>query len=176
MDMQNKLIGIVVLMSLCFFQCNSDDTVPGFEMTYFREFEIFSGLNTFDTHVFQLPNFDAEYESFLTTNGVTEEQITEIVPKAFRISNLTGNITFEDLMRVRLFMANTDGTLEREIAFLEPIPNNIGYQMDLVPTLADSKIIMEAGEFDLLLKLNYRSIPAQSIDARISVVFQAVTE
>ncbi|MFK7946991.1 MAG: hypothetical protein AB8G11_05330 [Saprospiraceae bacterium] len=174
--MRNKLVGIAVLMSLCLFQCNPDDTVPGFEMTYFREFEIFAGLNTFDTHVFQLPNFDAEYESFLNNNGVTTEQVTQIVPKAFRITNVTGNITFEDLQRVRLFMSKTDGTLEREIAFLEPIPNNIGYQIDLVPTLPDSKTIMESGEFDLFLKLNYRSIPAQSIDARISVVFQAVTD
>lgn len=163
-------------MSLCLFQCNPDDTIPGFEMSYSREFEIFSGLNTLDTHVFQLPNFDSRYESFLNNNGVTTEQVTEIVPKAFRVSNLSGNITFEDLFRARLFLAKTDGTLEREIAFLEPIPTNIGFQLDLVPTLADSKIIMESGEFDLLLKLNYRSIPAQSIDARINVVFQAITE
>jgi len=176
MSMRNKLVGIIILVSVCLFQCNPDDTVPGFEMTYFREFEIFAGLNTFDTHVFQLPNFDTEYESFLNNNGVVEEQVTQIVPRAFRITNVTGNITFEDLQRVRLFMSNTDGTLEREIAFLEPIPSNIGYQIDLVPTLADSKIIMETGDFDLLLKLNYRSIPSQSIDARLNVVFQAITE
>ncbi len=176
MSMRNKLVGIIILVSVCLFQCNPDDTAPGFEMTYFREFEIFAGLNTFDTHVFQLPNFDTEYESFLNNNGVVEEQVTQIVPRAFRITNVTGNITFEDLQRVRLFMSNTDGTLEREIAFLEPIPSNIGYQIDLVPTLADSKIIMETGDFDLLLKLNYRSIPSQSIDARLNVVFQAITE
>ena len=94
--MRNKLVGIAVLMSLCLFQCNSDDTIPGFEMTYFREFEIFSGLNTFDTHVFHLPNFDAQYESFLNNNGMTREQVTQIVPKAFRVTNITGNITFEE--------------------------------------------------------------------------------
>jgi hypothetical protein len=73
-------------------------------------------------------------------------------------------------------MTKTDGTLEREIAFLEPIPANIGYQIDLVPTLATVKEIIESGDFVLTLKLNYRSIPQQSIDARLNVVFQAVTE
>lgn len=174
--MRNQLLVISILFSVCFFQCSSDEPVPGFEMNYFREFEIFAGLNTFETHVFQLPTFDAEYESFLNLNGILAEDVTQIVPKAFRITNISGNITFEDLQRVRLFMTKTDGTLEREIAFLEPIPTNIGYQMDLVPTLADSKEIIESGEYSLLLKLNYRDIPAQSIDARISIVFQAMTE
>lgn len=176
MNMRNKLVGIVAFVIVGFMQCNPDDIVPGFEMSYNRDFEIFAGLNTFDTHVFRLPNFDAAYDLYLNNNGVTDADVKQIVPKFFRITNLTGNITFEDLWRVRLFMVKTDGTLEREIAFLEPIPNNIGYQINLVPTLADSKIILESGEFDLLLKLNYRTIPAQSIDARMSIVFQAVTE
>lgn len=170
-----KLTVIGTLITLCFFQCSPDDNVQGFEMNYFKEFEIFAGLNTFDTHNFQLPSFSAEYESFLNTNGVAKENVVQIVPKAFRITNISGNITFEDLQRVRLFMSKTDGTLEREIAFLEPIPANIGYQIDLVPTLADVAEIIESGDFSLTLKLNYRSIPQQSIDARLSIVFQAVT-
>ncbi|MFT5833310.1 MAG: hypothetical protein ACI97N_000937 [Cognaticolwellia sp.] len=172
----NKLLILLTLIGLCFFQCSPDENVQGFEINYFREFEIFAGLNTFDTHNFQLPGFDAEYESFLTINGKTRENITQIIPKAFRITNVSGNITFGDLQRVRLFMTKTDGTLEREIAFLEPIPANIGYQIDLVPTLATVKEIIESGDFVLTLKLNYRSIPQQSIDARLNVVFQAVTE
>lgn len=174
--MRNQRLIIITLLSFSLLQCNSDDNVSGFEMDYFREFEIFAGLNTFETHVFQLPNFNSEYQSFLNANGVTTEDITQIVPKAFRITNISGNITFDDLRRVRLFMTKTDGTLEREIAFLEPVPSNIGYQIDLVPTLADVKEIIESGEYTLLLKLNYNDIPAQSIDARISIIFQAVTE
>lgn len=174
--MRNQRLIIITLLSFSLLQCNSDDNVPGFEMDYFREFEIFAGLNTFETHVFQLPNFDPEYESFLNINGLAAENVTQIVPKAFRITNISGNITFDDLRRVRLFMTKTDGTLEREIAFLEPVPSNIGYQIDLVPTLADVKEIIESGEYTLLLKLNYNDIPAQSIDARISIIFQAVTE
>jgi hypothetical protein len=146
-------------------------------MTYFREFEILAGLSTFETHNFQLVTFDAEYESFLNNNGILQENVAQIIPKAFRITNVSGNITFEDLQRIRLFISKSDGTLEREIAFLEPIPANIGYQIDLVPnSLTEVTPIIESGDFVLTLKLNYRSIPQQSIDARLNVIFQAVTE
>ncbi len=174
--MRHKLLVLLILSSMLLLQCNKDANLPGFEINYFREFEIFAGLNTFETHVFQLTNFNSEYQSFLNLNGVLAENVTQIVPKAFRITNITGNIPFDDLQRVRLFMTKTDGTLEREIAFLEPIPANIGYQIDLVPTLADVKEIIESGDFNLLLKLNYRSIPSQSVDARLTFVFQAVTD
>jgi hypothetical protein len=172
----NKLLIVFTLIGLSFFQCSPDNNIQGFEMNYFREFEIFAGLNTFDTHNFQLATFNAEYESFLNQNGVLQENVGQIIPKAFRITNISGNITFESLQRVRLFISKSDGTLEREIAFLEPIPANIGYQIDLVPTLAEVTPIIESGDFVLTLKFNYRSIPQQSIDARLSVVFQAVTK
>ena len=172
----SRILMLLAFVSLFFSNCNEDEIVQGFEMTYVRDFEIFAGLNTFETHVFQLTNFDAELESFLTLNGLTRADVKEIVPRAFRITNTTGNITFEDLQRVRLFITKTDGTLEREIAFFEPVPVNIGYQIDLVPTLAEVTEIIDSGDFHLELKLNYRTIPPQTIDARINVVFQAVTE
>ncbi len=176
MKSQFKILVLFAFVSLFFTDCNNDENVQGFEMTYFRSFEIFAGLNTFETHVFQLPNFNVELESYLTQNGLTRTDVKEVIPKAFRITNLTGNITFEDLQRVRLFITKTDGTLEREIAFFEPIPANIGYQIDLVPTLAEVTEIMDSGDFHLELKLNYRSIPSQTVDARMNIIFQAVTE
>jgi hypothetical protein len=176
MKSQNKILILLAFVSLFFSNCNNDENVQGFEMSYFRSFEIFAGLNTFETHVFQLTNFDSEFESFLNLNGLTRADVKEVIPKAFRITNLTGNITFEDLQRVRSFMTKTDGTLEREIAFFEPIPANIGYQIDLVPTLAGVTEILDSGDFHLELKLNYRTIPSQTVDARINVIFQAVTE
>ncbi len=176
MRLKYFVIGILAITSLLFSNCNSDDNVQGFEMNYFRDFEIFAGLNTFETHVFQLTNFNAELESFLTLNGLTRENVKEIIPKSFRITNTTGNITFEDLQRIRLFITKTDGTLEREIAFFEPVPLSVGYQVDLVPTLAEVTEIIDSGDFHLELKLNYRTIPPQTIDARINFAFQAVTE
>lgn len=176
MQIQTKILTLLLILSLFFTNCNNDENVQGFEMTYFRDFEIFAGLNTFETHVFQLPNFDAELESNLNLNGLTRADVKEIIPKAFRITNTTGNITFEDLQRIRLFITKTDGTLEREIAFFEPVPISVGYQIDLVPTLAEVTEIIDSGDFHLELKLNYRTIPPQTVDARINLVFQAITD
>ena len=156
--------------------CNNDDAVAGFEMVYTRDFEIFAGLNTFETHNFRLPNFSAQYASRLAANGLTKADISDVLPRRFLINNISGNITFNDLQRARLFISKTDGTLEREIAFLEPVPSDIGYQMDLVPTLATVAEILDTENFDLILKLNYRSVSSQSVDARITVVFQAMTK
>lgn len=170
-----KILTVLCLVAIL-LGCNNDDALTGFEMPYIRTFEIFAGLNTFETHIFTFNNIDSEYASFLTNNGTLESDVTRIIPKYFRLTNLGGNITFEDISRVRLFITMPDGSLEKEIAFLEPVPLDIGYQMTLVPTLADVKTIVESGAFNLLLKINYRSIPTQSIDAQLSLSFQAITE
>ena len=172
-----KRLMLLLLPILFFAHCNNDDLPDtGFEMQYLRDFEIFAGLNTLETHIFQFTQISSEFDNFVTVNGYQAENVQQIVPKAFRLTNLTGNIPFDDLDRIRLFITKEDGSLESEIAFLEPVPNSVGFQVDLVPTLAQVQEHLQDERFNLELKLNYRSVPAQSVDARLTIIFQAVTD
>lgn len=171
-----KLI-LLCLPILFFGHCNSDEPLGvGFEMQYFRDFEIFAGLNTLETHIFQFTQINSEFESFVSLNGYEPANVQQIVPKAFRLINTTGNIPFDGLDRIRLFITKEDGSLESEIAFLEPVPSTIGFQVDLVPTSAQAMEHLTDPRYNLELKLNYRNIPSQSINARLEITFQAITD
>lgn len=171
-----KYIITIVLGSIMIFSsCDDTQIEGGFEMTYQKDFEIFAGLNTGITHVFEF-NFDSDFQNYINQYGVTEDKVTNIIPKYIRLSNLNGNLEYNILWRVRLFVSKMDDTLEHEIAYREPVPQNTNFDLDLIPTLAEVPEQLKADQFKLKLKLNFNEIPSQSIDTRMFVTFQAITE
>lgn len=171
-----KKIILYLCLPLALMQIKCGETFEdGFEMNYFKDFEIFAGLNTLETHIFEL-TIPSQKESFFQANGVTEADVTSILPKSFRLTALGGNATYDILERIRLDILKTDGTLEREIAFREPVPLDTGFEIDLIPTLAEATEHLKENSYVLRVKLNFRQVPSQSIDTRMTIRFQALSE
>jgi hypothetical protein len=173
--MTKYIITIVLGATLLFPSCNDTQIEGGFEMRYQKDFEIFAGLNTGITHVFEF-NLTSDFQNYINQYGVTEDKVTNIIPKYIRLSNLNGNLEYNILWRARLFISKMDGSLEYEIAYREPVPENTNFDLDLIPTLAEVPEQLKEDQFKLLLKLNFSEIPSQSIDTRMFVTFQAITE
>lgn len=171
-----KKIGFLALVSLFFWRCGDDGNLVGFELTYVQDFQIFAGLNTFQTHVFNLEQIRSEYEAFLGASDFSDSDVIRIIPKLFRLTSISGNIPFSDLERVRIFIVKPDGSFESEVAFLEPVPLSAGFELDLAPTLANVEEHIREERFNILVKLDFRTTNLQSIDARLNFTFQAVTE
>lgn len=166
---------LLLLLPFVHWRCDNRTELPGFELNYIQDFEIFAGLNTLETHVFEF-TLPTNYASYLTQSGFSESDITAIVPKYIRLVNLAGNVPFDILQRARLNVSRTDGTLEHEAAYREPVPNNAGFALDLIPTLIEVSDQLSEPRFKIRLKLNFLEIPQQSIDARLEMTFQAQVE
>lgn len=168
---ESFLGGLIVL--LLFARCGNSDFGPGFEMNYIQDFEIFAGLNTIDTHVFEF-NIESNFKDYLNNNGVSEEQVETIIPKYIRFSNLSGNQDYSILNRVRINVSNLDGTLEYEVAYREPVPLNTAFDLDLIPTLAEVPEQLKEDQFKTKIKLNFSQTSPISIDTRMFLAFQVV--
>ena len=167
---------IFLLAIVAIFMLNGcDDNQPegGFEMSYLTDFEIFAGLNTLDTHVFEF-TLSTNFTDYLANNGVAAENVETIVPKYIRMSNLSSNVEYNILRRARLFISNTDGTAEFEAAFRETVPLNTQFDLDLIPTLVEVPEQLSNNQFKAILKLNLNQVPPQSIDTRLFLTFQVI--
>lgn len=169
----NKLFLALFLGTLTLFSCDNNTVENGFEMSYIQDFTISAGLNTLETHVFEF-DITSNFQNYLTQQGIAASDVQRIIPKYIRMSNINGNQTYDILSRVRFYVSKTDGTLEYETAFREPVPQDIKYDMDLVPTLVEVTDQLSESKFKIKLKLNFNQTPTQSIDTRLILTFQAV--
>lgn len=175
MHLLSRYWALLLLLPLLQWRCDNRTELPGFELNYIQDFEIFAGLNTLETHVFEF-TLPSNYTGYLAQSGYSESDIVAIVPKYIRLVNLGGNVTFDILQRARLNIAKTDGTQEFEAAYREPVPTNAGYALDLIPTLIDATEQVQSDRFTIRLKLNFLEIPQQAIDTRLELTFQAQVE
>ena len=170
--MKKGILGLLLAI-LLFARCDNGDLGPGFEMGYIQDFEIFAGLNTIDTHIFEF-DIQSNFQNYLTQRGITADDIETIVPKYVRFSNLSGNQEYNILNRVRINLSNLDGTLEYEVAYREPVPLDTKFDMDLIPTLVEVPDQLSEDKFKIKVKLNFNQTSPISIDTRMSLTFQAV--
>ncbi len=170
-----KLLFIALISSSLFWSgCdNGNEITNGFEMEYIEDFTIFAGLNTIETHVFEF-DITSNFQNYLNLHGYTAADIQTIVPKFIRMSNLNGNQTYDILQRARLFVGKTDGSLNFETAFSDPVPSNTGYELPMNPTLVTVTDQLQEDQFKAQMKLNFLTIPPQSIDTRLTMTFQVV--
>ena len=168
-----KLLFIALVSCCTLLSCDNNPDQQVFEMKYFQDFTIPSGLNTIETHVFEF-DVTTNFNNYLTEYGITLEDIETIVPNLIIMSNVNGNQTYDILSRARLFTAKEDGTHEFETAFSEPVPTDTQYDLQLLPTLVQVKDVLSETKFKIRVKLNFKAIPPLSIDTRINMTFQAV--
>lgn len=170
--MKKSILGLLLAV-LLFARCDNGDLGPGFEMAYIQDFEIFAGLNTIDTHIFEF-DIESNFQNYLTQHGITADAIKTIVPKYIRLSNLSGNQEYNILNRARVNVSNLDGTLEYEVAYREPVPLDTKFDMDLIPTLAEVPEQLSENKFKVKVKLNFSQTSPISIDTRMFLTFQTV--
>lgn len=164
---------LIVIGLLTGIQCEDNSIGDGFEMTYFRDIEVSAGLSPLETHIYEF-NLLTNYDNYLAQQGLTEADIETIVPKYIRLTNISGTQTYDILFRARLNIAKENGDLEYEVAYREPVPQDAGFDLDLIPTLAEVPDQLSGEQFKVKLKLNFAEIPNITFDTRLTMTFQAV--
>ncbi len=170
-----NILFLTLLTVFSLTNCDDNELEGGFEMNYIEDFEIFAGLNTLDTHVFEF-TLNSNFQNYLIQKNLTEDNIEAIIPKYVRLTNLSNTLEYNVLYRARLNILKTSGELEFEAAYREPIPINTGFNLELIPTSVEVSEQLKSNQFKLKLKLNFSEIPSISIDTRMFVTFQVVTK
>lgn len=162
------------LLSILFYGCG--DNGVGFDMSYRQDFEIPAGLNTFDTHVFELRNIPTNKDAFLSANSVTEANITDITPREARLSINFGDEDFYFIREIVIEIFTQDNITGKEIFFRENVPLNTGRRIDIIPSLPQVTEILTGDRFSVRVEMLFRDISPTFIDARLEMIFLAKIE
>ncbi|MEM1122418.1 MAG: hypothetical protein AAGJ18_18375 [Bacteroidota bacterium] len=164
----------LLLIPILFSNCKGEGL--GFTMTYQRDFEIPAGLGVFDTHVFELNGIPTNKAAFLSTNDAQESDITGIIPRRAELSINFADVDFVFVQEVIVEIFNRNNLRGKEIFFREDIPLNVGFRLDLVPSLPDISEFLMEDEFNVRVELRLRDISPQFIDTRFDFQFFAKLE
>ncbi len=170
-----KKIILFIVSILIFTQCR--DNNGDFELLYTVEFEIPAGIPAFPFQnvEVEVPNFNIEQR--FSSAGFMVDEVTRINARSIRLDALTGSADFSFLQRAILEIRNPEDVNDkREIAFLEFVPNNQGNTLDLIPSLPDVAEYLKAGNFILTFKMDPRFSPAQVMQVRMNLSFDAFAE
>lgn len=166
---------LLMLFALANFRCEKEPL--GFDMTYTKEFEIFAGLNPFDTHYFVIYDIPSDTTAFFTVNNVTKDNIKVITPKSMRMTAIFANVSYAFLNEVSVWIVSPDDPDDRkEIFYRDQIPLNEDGVLDLIPSLSDVSEYIYKGSYHLEVRLKLNSTTTQSIDTRLDYRFRAETE
>ena len=158
---------LFVVLTTGNWSCGSG-TEPAFFVDLDREFDIPVGLNTIETHIFQLRNVPNFLESGLIGAGVSREEITSIGPADARIVSAFGAIDWSFVSWVEIYaISRQDQSLRQRIFYIDSPDFNNRNEVLLFNTFADMKEIFEEDTFDLEVRLRFRTFVPTNIPARI---------
>lgn len=154
--------------------CNKEDNSPGFDLFYQREFSIPAGIGVFQIHHFELKNIPSRYAETLLQYGKTDADITQIVTKEASLSGVFGDadLSYIDEVSVRVSREN-DLTDYIEVAYRQPVPLDPGNELPLIPSLADSKRIVQNDRLNLDVVIRLRTTTVDETSARLVLVLKA---
>jgi len=163
---------LIIIPVLFFIQCNKDKS--DFEIIYNTNFNIMPGISFLTTEniAVEIPNFNIQQR--LAVEGYTPDEIARIDARSLRFDIISGG-DFAFLDRARM-MIRTDDLPEIEIGYLEPVPDNIGSSLDLIPSITDVTEYVKSDIFTVVFKMDAKYSTSQILNVRVYLSFNAFAE
>ena len=164
------LLTAVVLVS-----CNKDDREELFVISHTVDFTIQPGLNTFDTHIYDISHIPSQLDQRLDETGHTIGQVSSIEPKRAYLSSVFEDINLDFIHQVSILIYDPDNPSDRvEFCYLDPVPYKKKYGIELFPGISNVKDWMKNEYFGIEIRLNYREVTPSLIQMRLEFDFRAL--
>jgi hypothetical protein len=167
----------VLLFFLLFSACSKEDQRVLFEIPFRNlDFTIPAGINPFEAQYFTLSNVQTNAKDLISGFGYSEEQVTSIVPVSARIFAPFDNVDFDFVFEVSVRICDAGDTSPNcgsEIFWRQPVPENIGNFIDLIPNELDVMERLMKENVSIQIKLaQLRDTSPQFINARLEMDFE----
>lgn len=166
---------LLALITCCLFSCKKDD---GFEkyvdLVYRETFEIPAGVGIYDVPHLFINDVPSKYLDILKAGNITTEEIKKVLTVESTIKGIFGDEDLDVIDRISLRVIQGSNSSDFiEIAYRDPVPNNPGSGMGLIPSLSDSKdfISQETINFEIVIWL--RANTTQTIPLQLDLKMRA---
>ncbi len=155
--------------------CKSENEVPDRIMPYVLDFEIPSGMNTFETHFFVFDNVRTQVEEFFPEDDLPLEEVSLIRPRRAELQLRDPNITFNDIRSVEIHIQSKeeDGR-EFEIFYTLNLRQRDRQVIELLPTLSNVKEVFVSDRMEVQVRVNLYRVTSRSVPILLEMELEAL--
>ena len=162
-----RIIVFVFLITLV--SCSKSDEIL-FEMNLEAEFTIQPGLGTLDTHYFTIRSVPTRIRNYLPSGDFTA--IGRILPNRAEIRSFFDPFDFSIIQEVSIWaISASDRDLQKEIFYQDRINFNEQKELKLFSSLSEVSDILLEDEFDLEVRIRFRSFTPAETQTRLTMNF-----
>jgi hypothetical protein len=160
---------------LLLLSCNSENEVPDRIMPYVLDFEIPSGLNTFETHFFVFDNVRTQIGDFFPEGDLPLEDVSLIRPRRAELQLRDPNMTFNDIRSVEIHIQSKeeDGR-EFEIFYTLNLRQRDRQTIKLLPTLSNVKEVFVSDRMEVQVRVNLYRLTTRPIPVLLEMELEAL--
>ena len=159
-----------LLVAIMLSSCSSRE--PFFEMNAETEFQISLGLSLIETHNFVRPNVIFPLNSSIQNLGLSELEVTEVVPFTARIQpKFQDEVNLDFINSVNIYIIDQQNLRRRELFYAENIPFGQKQDIELIPTLIDIIPYVENDQALIEVSIELRQFPPLTFDMDVFMSF-----
>jgi len=165
-----KIIFILIL-AISLNSC-SDNVESAFDIDLDTVFVIPAGLNSIDTHVFEIYNVP----TFIQSRGSasTREAVTSVRANRASLTGRFANNNFRNIQRISIrAISSLDIENEKEIFWMDFVPLDHNGDLELFASLPEVNDILLEDNVHIQVRINFKSFVPADIETRLLLNFKA---
>lgn len=161
----------IVILAISLNSC-TDNAQSVFDINVETFFVIPAGLNSFDTHVFEIFNVPTFIQT--VSSASTREAVTSVRASTGRLTGRFTNINFRNVERISIrAISPLDLQNEKEVFWMDFIPVNHTGDLELFSSLPEVDDILLQDNIHLQVRINFKSFVPSDIETRVLLNFKA---
>ena len=150
-----------------------DDKTSLFDIIQVVDFTIPAGLNTFETHFFQI-QVNSNFDDQLEATAVEEADVASIEPQFCEVATIFADRDLDFIRAIEVHVFDTfDPQNRREVFYLDPVPGNTRTRIRPFPGLQNVKDIVSDPSYGVEIRLRFIAPPPTTLDMRMEFEFAA---
>jgi len=153
---------------MALFSCNKDNRQELFELNHQVDFTIQPGLNTIDTHIYDISPLKSLLNDHLAATGRTIDEVGDIEAKSAILSSVFQDVNLEFIDMVSILIYDPYNPTDKiEFFYQDQIPYKNKTSIELFPGIADVSEWMKRDYFGVEIRLNYRQVTPSLTEMRL---------
>lgn len=168
-----SLILLVILLGAP--GCRRDGRPELCRLDHFVDFTIQPGLNTFETHIYQVSPLASVLDANLSARGYSRADVDAIVPQSAILRGVFQDVDLDFIHRVsvRVFDPFDPGN-NLEFFYLDPVPFRNKTAIQLFPGIADVTQWFDAPYFGVESRLDFRQVTPTLVPMRLEFTMRVL--
>ena len=171
-----RILILAAIVSVLLGTGCKDDRNELFDIPQVVDFTIPAGLNTFETHFFQL-QVNSSFDDQLAATGRQESDVASIEPKFCEVATIFKDRDLDFIRAIEIHVFDTfDPQSRREVFYLDPVPGNTRTTIRPFPGLQNVVDIVSDASYGVEIRLRFFATPPTTLDMRLEFEFAAFAD